>query len=210
MTEKTLFVLAAPSGTGKTTIAEQLLLQDEAITRSVSCTTRPMRASEKQGTCYHFIDEAGFLDKVENGDLLEFAKIYGHFYGTPRHSIKQAFEDGKDVLLVLDWQGAQQIKKSYTDCVSIFLIPPSYQDLLQRMQNRGEDSDAAMARRLQNALQEFSHYREFDYLVVNENLDTAVQQVQAIIHAERLKTKRQEQKYAGLVQKLHLEMQNAK
>ena len=206
MQNKVLFVLAAPSGTGKTTVAQQLLDRDSGLVRSVSCTTRKKRSSEQDGECYQFVEEGAFLEMVEAGDFLEFDKIYGCFYGTPKKGINQAFARDKDVLLVVDWQGARQIKDAYKDCVTIFLVPPSYQALEDRLQGRGEDPEAVMARRLGGALEEFEHYTDFDYLVVNEDLRVCVENVEAVIKSERLKTQRQAHRCHDLLVRLRKEM----
>ena len=170
----TLFVLAAPSGTGKTTVAKKLLAMDTNLERSISCTTREKRGNEEQGDSYFFTDEQAFLDKEEAGGFLEFAKIYGRYYGTPRDKVEEALAQGKDVLLVLDWQGAKQLKESVADCVSIFMVPPSCQDLVTRLHTRAEDGSEGILKRLKSALGEFEHYKDFDYLVVNGNVDEAV------------------------------------
>ena len=206
MQQRVLFVLAAPSGTGKTTIAEHILRQDHELMRSVSYTTRLQRVSEVAQDSYHFINEAGFLEMVENDAFVEFAKIYGHFYGTPRRGIDKAFAAGKDVLLVVDWQGAHQIQKTFTDCVTIFLLPPSYSELMARLQNRGEDTPEVIKQRLSSALQEFEHYPEFDYLIINDRLEQSVAEVSAVITAERLKTARQTARCKDLVQDLQRQM----
>ncbi|MEC8063842.1 MAG: guanylate kinase [Pseudomonadota bacterium] len=206
MQQRVLFVLAAPSGTGKTTIAEHILRQDHELMRSVSYTTRARRVSEVAQDSYHFIDEAGFLEMVENNAFVEFAKIYGHFYGTPRQGIDNAFAAGKDVLLVVDWQGAHQIQKTFTDCVTIFLLPPSYSELMARLQNRGEDTPEVIKQRLSSALQEFEHYPEFDYLIINDRLEQSIAEVSAIIVAERLKTARQTARCKDLVHDLQKQM----
>lgn len=203
----TLFVLAAPSGTGKTTVAKKLLAEDANLVRSVSCTTREKRGDEEQGKSYFFTDEQAFLDKEEAGGFLEFAKIYGHYYGTPRDKVEEALAQGKDVLLVLDWQGAKQLKKAEADCISIFMVPPSCQDLVTRLQTRAEDSSEDMLRRLHSALDEFEHYRDFDYLVVNSRVEEAVLQVQSIIAAQRLTVKRQERDCADLLVNLRAQLQ---
>src|SRR5438105_10281903 len=186
-----MLVLSSPSGAGKTTLS-RLLLADPAVTLSISVTTRPQRPGETDGAHYHFIDRARFDAMVNNGELLEWAEVFGHRYGTPRAPVEAAIAAGRDVLFDIDWQGTQQVReKARSDLVSVFVLPPSIKELERRLHSRAQDSDDVIRGRMTKAADEMSHWAEYDYVVVNRNLDQAFAEVRAILAAERLKRERQ-------------------
>lgn len=186
-----MLVLSSPSGAGKSTIARNLLESDPNISLSVSVTTRPRRGSEIEGVHYHFLTRREFELARDSDSLLEWAEVHGNFYGTPREPAEVALAQGRDMLFDIDWQGAQQVQeKMRADIVSIFILPPSMAELKSRLQRRAEDSAEAIAMRLQNAKVEIEHWREYDYVVVNDDLDRAFASVVAIVNAERLRRDR--------------------
>lgn len=186
-----MLVISSPSGAGKSTIARNLLAAFPDLTLSVSVTTRPKRGSEINGTHYHFISEREFKRLIETDALLEYAEVHGNFYGTPRDPAELAMREGRDMLFDIDWQGGRQLMdKARADVVSVFILPPSMEELKKRLVRRAEDSDEIIAKRLQNALEEIPHWNEYDYVVINEDLETAFQQVRSILVAERLRQDR--------------------
>lgn len=186
-----MLVLSSPSGAGKSTIARNLLESDNGFELSVSVTTRQRRGSEIEGVHYHFRTRPEFEFLKENQELLEWAEVHGNFYATPRKPAERAMAEGRDMLFDIDWQGAVQLKeKMRGDIVSIFILPPSMTELKTRLQRRAEDAQAAIARRLANAKLEIEHWREYDYVVINDDLDRAFSEVRAIVMAERLRRDR--------------------
>jgi guanylate kinase len=186
-----MLVLSSPSGTGKSTIARNLLAGDNNLEMSVSVTTRQRRGSEINGTHYHFISERDFDRLRESDALLEWAEVHGNFYATPRDAVDAAMGAGRDMLFDIDYQGGQQLmEKARGDIVSIFLLPPSMSELQSRLVRRAEDAQEVIDKRLKNALEEIPHWREYDYVIINEDLDQAYSQVQAILTAERLRRDR--------------------
>ncbi|MEW7007711.1 MULTISPECIES: guanylate kinase [unclassified Lentilitoribacter] len=186
-----MLVLSSPSGAGKSTIARSLLEQDKGLSLSVSVTTRQRRESEIAGTHYHFISIKEFERLRDSDGLLESAEVHGNFYGTPREEAEIALSEGRDMLFDIDWQGALQLQeKMAVDVVSIFILPPSFEELRARLNRRAEDSQEVIEKRLMNAAEEMSHWREYDYVVVNEDLNKAFGEVQAIVKAERLRRDR--------------------
>ncbi|MET4699953.1 guanylate kinase [Constrictibacter sp. MBR-5] len=187
-----MLVLSSPSGAGKTTISRRLLELEPGLSMSVSATTRPKRPGETAGRDYHFVDKTEFGLMINRAELMEHAKVFGHYYGTPRKPVEDTLAGGKDVLFDIDWQGTQQLAESARDdLVSVFILPPSIAELERRLKRRAQDSDDVVAARMAKASDEMSHYFEYDYVVVNRDVDRSVQQVQAILHAERLKRRRQ-------------------
>ena len=187
-----MLVLSSPSGAGKTSIARRLLEEDNNLTLSVSATTRAPRTNEVDGRDYHFVDQAHFDDMVAEDAFLEYATVFEHSYGTPKADVMAAMEQGRDVLFDIDWQGAQQVANAArADLVSVFILPPSKAALRERLMTRAQDSEEVVAKRMAKAADEISHYREYDYIVVNEELDVAVANVRAILASERLRRDRQ-------------------
>ena len=186
-----MLVLSSPSGAGKSTIARNLLETDGALQLSVSVTTRPRRGSEIEGVHYHFVDERSFMRMRDNDDLLEWAEVHGNHYATPRAPVEAAMADGRDMLFDIDWQGAKQMaEKMRADVVSVFILPPSMAELKSRLQRRAEDSAEVIERRLHNAAREIEQWREYDFVIVNDDLDRAFEAVRAILRAERLRRDR--------------------
>ena len=187
-----MLVLSSPSGAGKTTISRMLLEDDDNISLSVSVTTRPMRPGEVDGVDYFFIDPNEFGLMLNRQELLEHAKVFEHYYGTPKGAVEEALSGGKDVLFDIDWQGEQQLKQAaLTDLASVFILPPSTEELARRLQNRASDPPDVVAARMAKAPDEISHWPEYDYIIVNYDIDDSVAKVRAILAAERLKRERQ-------------------
>jgi guanylate kinase len=189
-----MLVLSSPSGAGKTTLSRLLLKADPSVELSVSVTTRPKRAGEKHGRDYRFIKKPQFEKMKQKGELLEYAEVFGNFYGTPRAPVERALAAGRDVLFDIDWQGTQQLRdndKVKTDVATIFVLPPSIADLEGRLRTRAQDSNAVIASRMAKAADEMSHWAEYDYVIINKNIDQAFAEVRAILAAERLKRVRQ-------------------
>jgi guanylate kinase len=187
-----MFVLSSPSGAGKTTLSRMLLRADRNVALSVSVTTRPKRRSEIDGRDYHFIDSGRFAAMVKSGDLLEWAEVFGHRYGTPRLPVLEALRAGRDVLFDIDWQGTQQLReKARDDLVSVFILPPSVRELERRLHRRAEDSKVIISGRMAKAAGEMSHWPEYDYVIVNTDKRLAFTEVRAVLGAERLKRERQ-------------------
>ena len=180
-----LFVVTAPSGAGKTSLINALLKDDPRLKLSVSYTTRAPRPGERNGREYHFVDDATFLGMRERGEFLESAEVHGFRYGTSKKVISDALARGDDLILEIDWQGARQVRALYPGCVGIFIHPPSVEELERRMRDRGQDSDAVIRRRLDNAREELAHAGEFEYAIINKDFETARQQLAEIIRLER-------------------------
>jgi guanylate kinase len=186
-----LLVMSSPSGAGKSTLSRRLLASDRNITMSVSVTTRLPRPGEVNGRDYHFISKEEFARLRDGGQLLEHAEVFGNFYGTPRAPVEEALARGRDVLFDIDWQGTQQLAEAMEgDLVRIFILPPSAEELRERLIRRAQDSASVVAKRMAEASSEISHWPEYDYVIVNENLDLAGQQIAAILTAERLRRRR--------------------
>ena len=187
-----MLVLSSPSGAGKTSIARQLLAEDANLTLSVSATTRPARPNEVDGRDYHFVDQARFDEMVAADAFLEYATVFGNSYGTPKADVMAVLEAGGDVLFDIDWQGTQQVANAARDdLVSVFILPPSRAALQSRLEGRAQDSAEVVASRMAKASDEISHYPEYEYIVVNDDLDRSVRSVRAILAAERLRRDRQ-------------------
>ncbi|MEP6740052.1 MAG: guanylate kinase [Caldimonas sp.] len=182
-----LFAVAAPSGTGKSSLVKALLELDSHLVVSVSHTTRKPRGQDQQGREYHFVDEAKFKAMIEDGQFVEHAEVHGNLYGTSRGAIEERITHGQDVLLEIDWQGALQIKTLYPNAVLIFILPPSWDELLLRLQRRGEDDEEVIARRMANARIEVSQAKHFDFVIINALFETALFDLKAIVHSQRLK-----------------------
>ncbi|MCB1433687.1 MAG: guanylate kinase [Alphaproteobacteria bacterium] len=187
-----LLVMSSPSGAGKTTLSRMLLAKDPNITMSVSVTTRPPRPGEVDGKDYHFISKDAFAKLRDAGHLLEYAEVFGNFYGTPRKPVEDALSRGRDVLFDIDWQGTQQLAQAMEeDLVRVFILPPSAEELRERLIRRAQDSASTVAKRMAKAADEISHWPEYDYVIVNDNMDAASAQIDAILTCERLRRRRQ-------------------
>jgi len=187
-----MLVLSSPSGAGKTTLSRQLLDNDKQIQLSVSCTTRQKRPGERDGVDYRFIDTATFRGMIERKQFLEYAEVFGNYYGTPKAPVDEALAGGRDVLFDIDWQGTQQLRdKGRADLVTVFILPPSTRDLEKRLLTRAQDPKEIVAQRMAKAADEMSHWAEYDYVVVNSDIGTSLTNLKAILTAERLKRERQ-------------------
>ncbi len=181
-----MLVLSSPSGAGKTTISRRLLEHEQDLTMSVSVTTRPKRPGEVAGVDYHFLDPTDFNLMINRQELLEYAEVFGNYYGSPRAPVEKSLAEGQDVLFDIDWQGTQQLKEnSGKDLVSIFILPPSTTELEKRLKTRAQDSDQVVAKRMALSADEMSHWPEYDYIIVNDDLDNSIGAVRAILAAER-------------------------
>ena len=198
----TLFVVAAPSGAGKSSIVNAVLARDAQVRLSISFTSRAPRPGERHAQHYHFVGADQFQRMIEAGDFFEYARVHGDWKGTARQSVEPQLAAGHDVLLEIDWQGALQVRAQVPDAVGVFILPPSRQALEQRMRSRGQDSEQVIARRLAAAHEEMSHYAEFDYVIVNEVFDTAVAEMCAVFTASRLRRAQQQQRHASLIETL--------
>lgn len=199
MAKGTLYVVSAPSGAGKTSLVKAMLAQDNEIVVSVSHTTREMRPGEQNGVDYNFVTMDQFNQMIEASDFLEFAEVFTNKYGTSQRWVEAQLEQGKDVILEIDWQGAQQIRRLMPDCLSIFILPPSRDALEQRLTNRGQDSEDVIGLRMSEAVSEMSHYAEYDFLVINDDFDTALNELHGIFLAERMKISQQQDRCHDLL-----------
>lgn len=191
MSKGTLFIISAPSGAGKTSLVKRLTEELDGLTVSISHTTRRQRPGEVHELDYFFISQEDFKAMMDNQAFLENAKVFDNHYGTAKQTVEKSLEKGNDVILEIDWQGAQQVRNRLEGSLSIFILPPSIEILEQRLKNRGQDSEETIARRMQDAVTEMSHYHEYDYLVVNDDFDETFYQLKSIIVASRMKTSRQ-------------------
>ncbi|MCX7337837.1 MAG: guanylate kinase [Alphaproteobacteria bacterium] len=186
-----MFVVSSPSGAGKTSIVKQLLSLDQDLVCSVSITTRPKRPGEVDGKDYYFVSTETFHELLANGELLEHAYVYDHYYGTPKSFVLQALSDGKDVIFDIDWQGTQQLAQlGRSDLIGVFILPPSVEELEKRLRKRGSDSEDVLSKRMQSASADISHWAEYDYVIINRQFDKSVQRIYSILISERLKRKR--------------------
>jgi len=183
-----LFIIAAPSGAGKSSLVSAVMALDANLSLSVSYTTRPPRPGEQDGREYHFVDPGTFLSMLERAEFLESAEVHGNHYGTSQKWIADARATGRDIVLEIDWQGAQQVRRVFPEAVSLFILPPSMAELERRLRTRGKDSDDVIRRRLINAREEMAHVAEFDYVIINNEFETATQDLAAVIRAARLHT----------------------
>lgn len=198
----TLYIFAAPSGAGKTSLVKALLDKSDGIEVSVSHTTRAPREGEVDGVNYHFTDVTAFNAMVNEGAFLEHAQVFDNLYGTARANIEDRLAAGVDVILEIDWQGARQVRQQFPDSLGVFILPPSRQALEDRLRGRGQDGDEVIARRMRDAESEMSHYAEFDYLVINDDFETALEELKAIITANRLRSPLQASRYGEMLNEL--------
>ena len=202
MAKGNLYIISAPSGAGKSSLVSALVEDWPDIEVSVSHTTRTIRPGEVDGVNYHFVDEATFVEMVDRGVFLEHAQVFDNRYGTSRQSIQEQLLKGKDVILEIDWQGARQIRQLVTDCKTIYILPPSVIALKERLQNRGQDDDELIERRMRDAVNEMSHYGEFDYIVINDDFEQAKNDLSAIFVSNRLLKEFQQEQQAELLAEL--------
>lgn len=198
MSHGILYIVSAPSGAGKTSLVRALLARDARLALSVSCTTRAARAGERDGVHYHFLARETFLAAVERGDFLEHAEVFGNLYGTRESDVRAALEGGQDLILEIDWQGARQVRARFADAVGIFVLPPSIAVLEERLRRRGTDAEEVIAQRMAQARAELEHYGEYDYLVVNDDFEQALDTLVAITRAERQRLERQRERASAL------------
>ncbi len=202
MTPGNLFIISAPSGAGKTSLIKALMAEDENLKLSISHTTRAPRPGEVSGVDYHFVDEPTFMLMLGEAQFLESAHVHGARYGTSQCAVDAPLKTGHDVILEIDWQGAQQVRHLYPEAVSIFVLPPSIETLEQRLNSRGQDSQETIAKRVAAAREEMSHVGEFDYVTINHYFDEALQDIRAVIRSRRLVAAKQLQRYAALIETL--------
>ena len=198
----TLFIISAPSGAGKTSLIKALLETTQGIDVSVSHTTRAKRPGEEDGVHYHYVDVPAFNNMVEQGAFLEHAQVFDHHYGTSETAVLDQLATGRDVILEIDWQGAEQVRIRISGTVSIFILPPSRAALRERLTDRGQDNDATINRRMHDAVTEMSHYHEFDYIVVNDEFEVALKDLGAIVTSQRFHVHRQKQELQTLIHEL--------
>lgn len=197
-----LFIVSAPSGAGKTSLVNAVIEKLPELSISVSHTTRTMRPGEQDGINYNFIDKATFENMVVSGDFLEHAEVFGNYYGTSSIWVKDALAEGKNVILEIDWQGAQQVRRQIPEAIGIFILPPSREVLRERLTNRGQDEDAVIEVRMAEAKDEISHYLEADYLIINDQFDEALEELESIIRLKELKSRKNFQKHQRLIEDL--------
>ncbi|SDT08168.1 guanylate kinase [Halopseudomonas xinjiangensis] len=198
----TLYIISAPSGAGKTSLVKALLDQIETVRVSVSHTTRSMRPGEIDGVNYHFTSRETFLELVGHGDFLEHAEVFGNLYGTSQSTVEKTLAEGHDLILEIDWQGAEQVRRALPQARSIFILPPSQKDLRERLTNRGQDDSSVIDRRMAEAVSEMSHCVEYDFLVINDCFQTALEDLKAILRAGRLSFARQQDRHRTLLDAL--------
>ena len=179
-----LYVISAPSGAGKTTLVRALLLRNPRVQFSISYTTREPRVREKNGDDYFFVNKEDFEHMAESGDFLEHARVFDNYYGTAKSQVQNQLDADKHVLLEIDWQGAQQIRQAWPDCVSVFILPPSLQELERRLRTRATDSEKVIQRRMQDSISDISHWSEFDHVIINDNLNEALEELEGVINAQ--------------------------
>lgn len=198
----TLFIVSAASGTGKTTLVKALLKNCDNLSVSISHTTRPIRVGELDTVHYHFTSKDSFVEMIGNGEFLEHAEVFGNYYGTALSTVESTLRQDHDIILEIDWQGAQQVRRLYPNAVSIFIIPPSRAALRNRLQARGQDSDEVITQRLNGAIADMSHFIEFDFVVINDDFDTALENLRSIVEASRLRQSVQTIRHGERIQSL--------
>ncbi len=200
MKQSALFTISAPSGAGKTSLVKALLeKRPDEVTVSVSHATRPMRPGEVDGRDYHFVSIEEFERMVEAGEFLEYAKVFDNYYGTSRKAVEELLQQGRHVILEIDWQGARQVKQQIPETIAVFILPPSREELRRRLTGRGTDDESVIERRMADADREMAHYRDAEYLVINDIFDDALFDLECIVHGESLRRERQERRHAELI-----------
>jgi len=194
-----LYIISAPSGAGKTSLLKALVSKISNFSTAISSTTREIRSGETDGVDYHFVSIEKFLSMVQAGEFLEHAEVFGNFYGTSEKSVRRALEEGQDLVLEIDWQGAQQVRKQLPDAIGIFILPPSRETLAERLKGRAQDDEAVIEKRMAAAIEEISHYNEYDYLVINDVFEEALMDLENIIKSQRLTLSRQSANYKQLI-----------
>lgn len=194
-----LYIISAPSGAGKTSLLKALVSKISNFSTAISSTTREIRSGETDGVDYHFVSIEKFLSMVQAGEFLEHAEVFGNFYGTSEKSVRKALEEGQDLVLEIDWQGAQQVRKQLPDAIGIFILPPSRETLAERLKGRAQDDEAVIEKRMAAAIEEISHYNEYDYLVINDVFEEALMDLENIIKSQRLTLSRQSANYKQLI-----------
>ncbi|GMQ89464.1 MAG: guanylate kinase [Gammaproteobacteria bacterium] len=202
MNTGTLYIISAPSGAGKTSLVKALLERLPGVTVSVSHTTRAPRPGEQDGVDYYFVEKADFERLVADGEFLEHAQVFDNHYGTRRATVQEKLDSGEDVILEIDWQGARQVYEAFPQAIRVFILPPSREALRQRLTGRGQDSEDVIDRRMADAVSEMSHFKEFDYLIFNDDFDTALGELIALFRARRLRSEAQRQRYASELREL--------
>ncbi|WP_369988761.1 guanylate kinase [Pseudomonas xanthosomatis] len=198
----TLYIVSAPSGAGKTSLVTALIKDDPKVSVSVSHTTRNMRPGEEHGVNYHFVSHEDFKALIAQDDFLEHAEVFGNFYGTSRSALQQVLDQGNDLILEIDWQGAQQVRKLMPEARSIFILPPSQQALRQRLDGRGQDSEEIIAGRMKEAVSEMVHYDEYEYVIINDDFVVALEEMKAVFASNRLLLNKQQQRHGDLLKQL--------
>jgi len=199
VSQGTLYIVSAPSGAGKTSLVNALVKKDPQISLSVSHTTRPPRPGEIDGQHYHFVDVDTFKTMINEGAFIEYAQVFDNYYGTSRSALTTPLEEGRDVILEIDWQGAEQVRRLIPEAQSIFILPPSKAALEERLRGRGQDSDEVISRRMRDAEAEMKHYDEFDFLIINDEFETALNELHCIFIAQRMRCSRQSAKHKQLI-----------
>lgn len=197
-----LYIISAPSGAGKTSLVKALLEEVDFVEVSVSYTTRTKRSGEREGIDYHFIDQETFQKMIDDDQFIEHAEVFGNYYGTSRQRIKEKMQAGIDIILEIDWQGAQQVRKQFEHCTTVFILPPSRHELLSRLNERALDDAEVIAKRMAEATEHISHYNEFEYLIVNDQFSHALGELKALIHAFRLRQTKQCRRHHNLIDAL--------
>ncbi|WP_313646899.1 guanylate kinase [Pseudomonas sp.] len=201
-TSGTLYIVSAPSGAGKTSLVTALIEADPRVSVSVSHTTRVMRPGEQHGVNYHFVSHDAFEELIAQGDFLEHAEVFGNFYGTSRSALQHVLDQGNDLILEIDWQGAQQVRALMPEALSVFILPPSQQALRARLDGRGQDSEEIIAGRMREAVSEMVHYDEYDYVIINDDFALALDELKSVFVANRLLLKKQQQRHSQLLEEL--------
>lgn len=197
-----LYIISAPSGAGKTSLVKALLEETDLIEVSVSYTTRAKRLGEREGVDYHYVDQETFKQMIAEDQFIEYAEVFGNYYGTSKRQIREKLKAGIDIILEIDWQGAQQVRKQFDCCTNVFILPPSRKELLSRLTERGQDTQAVIETRMNESIEQMSHYKEFEYLIVNDQFSHALGELKALIYAFRLRQSSRCRRHQKLIDEL--------